>query len=158
MRGQNESFKMSIWQPPTFWNFKDYIPLSCFQYTRSHSQSKFLTSTLPWSSACKGTSRLHARHDWWRSCRATRRCVILCGIRCTECGLFYSSPKNRPRRPRRGVEVYLYSFFNLGAGWGQRHDLPALGPGKTRHPLYRRLDGPQDLSGRVRKISPPTGI
>ena len=31
-------------------------------------------------------------------------------------------------------------------------------PGKTRHPLYSRLGGPQGRSGRVRKISPPTGI
>ena len=29
-------------------------------------------------------------------------------------------------------------------------------PGKeTRHPLYRRLGGPQGRSGRVRNISPP---
>jgi len=26
-------------------------------------------------------------------------------------------PKNRPRRPRGGVEIWLYSFFNLGARW-----------------------------------------
>ena len=44
-----------------------------------------------------------------------------------------------------------------GAG-GQRHALAALPPGKTRYPLYRRLGGPQGRSGRVRKISPPTGI
>ena len=31
-------------------------------------------------------------------------------------------------------------------------------PGKTRYPLYKRLDGPQDRSGQVRKVSPPTGI
>ena len=31
-------------------------------------------------------------------------------------------------------------------------------PGKTRYPLYRRLGGPQDGSGRVRKITPPTGF
>ena len=29
---------------------------------------------------------------------------------------------------------------------------------ETRYPLYRRLDGSQGRSGRVRKISPPTGI
>jgi len=29
----------------------------------------------------------------------------------------YSSPYNSPRRPRRGVEVPLYSFFNLGTRW-----------------------------------------
>ena len=31
-------------------------------------------------------------------------------------------------------------------------------PGKARYPLYRRLGGSQDRSGRVRKISPPTEI
>ena len=41
---------------------------------------------------------------------------------------------------------------------GQRHAPAALPPGKTRYPLYRRLGGPQGRSGRVRKISPPTGI
>jgi hypothetical protein len=41
---------------------------------------------------------------------------------------------------------------------GQRHASAALPPEKTRYPLYRRLDGPQRRSGRVRKISPPTWI
>jgi hypothetical protein len=41
---------------------------------------------------------------------------------------------------------------------GQRHAPAALPPGKTQYPLYRRLGGPQSRSGRVRKISPPTGI
>jgi hypothetical protein len=31
----------------------------------------------------------------------------------------------------------------------------SLPPGKTRYPLFRRLGGPQDRSGQVRKISPP---
>jgi len=30
----------------------------------------------------------------------------------------------------------------------------SLSPAKTRYPLYRRLGGPQVLSGQVRKISP----
>jgi hypothetical protein len=34
---------------------------------------------------------------------------------------------------------------------------PLYPPGNTRHPLYRRLDGPQGLSGGVRKISLTTG-
>ena len=39
---------------------------------------------------------------------------------------------------------------------GQRHASVALLPGKARYPLYRRLGGPQCLSGRVRKnLSPP---
>jgi len=42
---------------------------------------------------------------------------------------------------------------------GQRHAPAALPPGKTQYPLYWRLDGPQGLSRRVRKISlPPTGV
>ena len=42
---------------------------------------------------------------------------------------------------------------------GQRHSPAALPPGKTRYPLYRRLDGPQGRSGQVRKIStPPPGF
>jgi len=45
----------------------------------------------------------------------------------------------------------------MGVG-GQRHAPAALPPVKTRYPLYRRLGGPQDRSGRVLKISPPIGI
>jgi len=41
---------------------------------------------------------------------------------------------------------------------GQRHASAALPPGKTRYRLFRRLDGPQGRSGRVRKISPPPGF
>ena len=41
---------------------------------------------------------------------------------------------------------------------GQRHAPAALPPGKNRYPLYRTLGGPQGRSGRVRKISPATGI
>ena len=40
----------------------------------------------------------------------------------------------------------------------QRHARDALPTGKTRYPLYRRLSGPQDRSGQVRKISPPPRI
>jgi hypothetical protein len=41
---------------------------------------------------------------------------------------------------------------------GQRHAPAAFPPGKTRHPLYRRLGGSHGRSGRVRKISPPQGF
>jgi hypothetical protein len=72
-----------------------------------------------------------------------------------------SSPYNRPRSPRGGVEVSLYSFFNLGTRWGG-WSTPRPGrfnPGKEiRYPLYRRLGGPQGRSGRVRKTLPATGI
>jgi hypothetical protein len=39
---------------------------------------------------------------------------------------------------------------------GQRHAPASLPTGKTYYPLYRRLGGSQDRSGRVRKISPPS--
>jgi len=45
----------------------------------------------------------------------------------------------------------------MGVG-GQRHDPPALPPGKNQHPLYRRMGGPQGRSGRLRKISPRPGF
>jgi hypothetical protein len=41
---------------------------------------------------------------------------------------------------------------------GQCRAPAALLPGKTRYPFYRRLDGPQGQSGRVRKISTPLGF
>ena len=41
---------------------------------------------------------------------------------------------------------------------GQHHPPAALPPGKIRYQLYRRLCGPHGRSGRVRKISPPTGF
>jgi hypothetical protein len=40
----------------------------------------------------------------------------------------------------------------------QLHARAAFTPGDTRYPLYGRLGGPQDRSGRMQKISPPTGI
>ena len=44
-----------------------------------------------------------------------------------------------------------------GGGWSKPRPA-ALHPGKTRYPLYRRLGRPQGRSGRVRKISPPSGF
>jgi len=41
---------------------------------------------------------------------------------------------------------------------GQRPAPAALPMRMTRYPMYRRLDGSQGRSERVRKISPPTGI
>jgi hypothetical protein len=36
----------------------------------------------------------------------------------------------------------------------ERHAPAALPPGKTQYPLYWRLGGPQDHSGRLQNISP----
>jgi hypothetical protein len=45
----------------------------------------------------------------------------------------------------------------MGVG-GQNHVPAALPQINTRYPLYRRLDGPQRRSGRVRKTSSPSGF
>jgi hypothetical protein len=45
----------------------------------------------------------------------------------------------------------------VGVG-GQHYAPAALPPGQNRYPLYRRLGGPQGLSGRVQKISLPPGL
>jgi hypothetical protein len=45
----------------------------------------------------------------------------------------------------------------MGMG-GQRHTPAALPPRKSPYPFYRRLDGPQGRSGRVRKFSTPAGF
>ena len=69
--------------------------------------------------------------------------------------------KVRPITGNKGPEVeYKYSFTPsltsaLDGVVGQRHALAAILSGKTRYPLYRRLDGLQGGSGRERKISPP---
>ena len=49
------------------------------------------------------------------------------------------------------------SALKIGVG-DQLHAPAALPPRKTRYPLYRRLGGPPNRSGRVRKTSPHTGI
>ena len=70
-------------------------------------------------------------------------------------------------RPRRGHEdpkreQRYSSTLSLTTGldgvFGQRHVPAALPPGKTRYPLYWRLDGTQGRSGRVQKISTPPGF
>jgi hypothetical protein len=54
-------------------------------------------------------------------------------------------------RESRGIAVLC--FYNSASRPGRFLPL-----GKTRYHLYRRLGGPQDRSGQVRKVSLPTGI
>jgi hypothetical protein len=59
------------------------------------------------------------------------------------------------------VEVYLDSFFTLGARWGwvvNATSRPLYTGKENRYPLYRRLSGPMGRSGQVQKISPPPGF
>jgi len=65
---------------------------------------------------------------------------------------------SHPTKIQRVLEVYLYSFFNLGARceWVVA---PAVLPlEKNRYPLHRRLESPRDRSGRVRKNLVTTGF
>ena len=58
----------------------------------------------------------------------------------------------------RGIALF---FLDHGTrrGWGVSVTLrPPFSPGKTRYPLYRRLGGPQGLSGQMQKISSPPGF
>ena len=70
--------------------------------------------------------------------------------------------KGHPRTDHEGPEgeySYTLSLTSALEGLGgQRHAPAALPPRKIRYPLYRRLGGPKVWSGRVRKISSPTGI
>jgi hypothetical protein len=54
--------------------------------------------------------------------------------------------------------MYSFSTPALGGGGWSKPRPCRFTPGKTRYPMYRRLGGPQDRSGRVRKISPPPGF
>ena len=71
------------------------------------------------------------------------------------------SPQNRPRRPKGEVNISSTLSVNSaldGGGWST----PCPGrfnPGKTRYPLYKRLDWSQGRSGQAGKKShPPTRI
>ena len=70
------------------------------------------------------------------------------------------SHQNRARRPWGGQKYSCTPSLTsaLDGVDGQRRVPAALSLGKTRYPLYRRLGGPQGLSGRVQKISPPPGF
>ena len=61
-------------------------------------------------------------------------------------------------RGSRGVAL-LFLGHDARRGEGSASFLRcSLLPGKNRYPFYRRLVGPQDRSGQVRKISPPPGF
>jgi hypothetical protein len=64
-----------------------------------------------------------------------------------------------PMQAQKGskYKALLINFWAKWGGWSK----PRPGrftSGKTKYQLYRRLSGPQSRSGRVRKISPTTGI
>ena len=61
-------------------------------------------------------------------------------------------------RESRGITLPFHDHgTRRGEGSASRPGR-SLPPGKTRYPLYRSLGGHHGRSGRVQKISPPTGI
>jgi hypothetical protein len=92
--------------------------------------------------------------------------LSICVVYTSGCSPFLTAahlphPYNGPWGPRGGVEVCLYSFFNLGAGWGGL-STPCpdfFTPSKeTRYTFYRRVGGLQCWSGWVWKILAPPGL
>jgi hypothetical protein len=72
------------------------------------------------------------------------------------------SPYNLPRRPREGIEIYLYSSFNPETIWGRmvnstyRQSYPP-----EKRPAINFTGGPvgpQGRSGRARKVSQKPGF
>jgi hypothetical protein len=70
----------------------------------------------------------------------------------------FCSTYNRPWRPIEGEQVYLYSFFNLGARWGmggERHAPSALRPCSLRYYqccIVRHKYGGSVISGFRRDV------
>jgi hypothetical protein len=61
-------------------------------------------------------------------------------------------------RGSRGIDLPYHDHGTRSDEGSASRPGRSLPPGKTRYPLYRRLVGPQDRSGQVRKISLHTGI
>jgi len=59
----------------------------------------------------------------------------------------------KDQRGSKGITNTFSLTSALDVVGGERHGPATLLPGKTRYPLYRKLDGPQGRSVRVRKIS-----
>ena len=63
------------------------------------------------------------------------------------------------RRRSRGIALlFLQPRRRMGGEWSTPRPGRFTHGEETRYTLYRGLCGPQGLSGRMRKISAPTGI
>ena len=91
----------------------------------------------------------------------THICVcVWVGIK-VECTLVQALRLCTVRTAHRGSRCIALLFHDHGTrrGWGVSVTLrPLFTPGKTGHPLYRRLGGLQCRSVEVRKISSPPGF
>jgi hypothetical protein len=80
---------------------------------------------------------------------------------CVKCTFVLALMLCTDRTAHRGSRGIALLFLDHGTRRGEgsvSRPGRSLPQGKTRYPLYRRLGGPQDRSGQVQKISPPTGI
>jgi len=125
-------------------------------FSSSHKRCNPYTSALfPWFSKFHCTIQICTIIS--RIVRKSSGRFLLCARFLTFARLRSSSPSNRPWRPREGVGLTLYSFFNLRSRW-RRVVNPTFWPlspkKETHYPLARRLYRSHSRSGRVRKISP----
>ena len=58
------------------------------------------------------------------------------------------------QRMGRGIALLFYDCDTRSDEWSAAISGRNLSPGKTRHPLYRRLGGPQGRSGRAEDLVP----
>ena len=87
-----------------------------------------------------------------------RFCYIKVKVKCTLVQALRLGTGRKTHRGNRGIALlFLVHGTRKGEGLASRPGR-FLPPVKTRYALYRRLGGPQDRSGQVRKISPPPGF
>ena len=81
--------------------------------------------------------------------------VLLSQLLSLDCSRFhpFTGHEGPQREQRYSSTLFQTSALEVGEGSASRPG-STLPPGKTRYPFYRRLGGPQDRSGQVRKISP----
>ena len=55
----------------------------------------------------------------------------------------------------RGIALLFHDHGTRRGEWSAARPGRTLSPGKIRYPLYRRLGGPQDQSGRAENLALP---
>jgi hypothetical protein len=117
--------------------------------------------------SCTGTEALYRSYGKVHPCTGrTVKCTLvqalrLCTGRTVKCTLVQALRLCTGRTAKSGSSGIALPFHDQGTRRGLGVSVtprPLFTPGKTRYPLYRRLGGSQGRSGKVRKISPPTGI
>jgi hypothetical protein len=127
---------------------KAYLP---HRFQPPFTPPSFSQSTPDWrNSPCSSLSTSHTG----------RACVVMMSPKCKVHPCTGTEALYRPYAYRESRGIAL-PFLDHGTRRGWEVSVtprPLFTPEKTRYPLYRRLGGPQDRSGQVRKISPPPGL